>query len=77
MGKFNIRLLKISIKEIGFMGKEMDSEASSMLMDAGTKDISIKIKNMAMDLFWIKMEILNFNFSKKINLFTRFLKRIL
>ena len=59
------------------MGKEMDSEASSMLMDAGMKDISIKIKNMAMDLFWIKMEILNFNFSKKINLFTRFLKRIL
>jgi len=38
------------------------------------KDILIIIKRMEKDWLWMKMEMLNYNISKKINLFILFLR---
>lgn len=49
MVKFNIRLLKISIKDIGKMVKDKDMEVFFILMDADMKDILRIIKNKVKD----------------------------
>lgn len=72
MGKYSIRLLKIYIKDIGLMDKEMDLELSFLVMVVNIKDILVIAVNRAMELLWIKMEILNYNIFKRINSYFRF-----
>lgn len=69
MEKFSIKSLKIFIKGIGKMDKEMDLVHSFSVMDVNIKDILIIAVKMGLELLWIKMEILNYNIFKRINLY--------
>jgi hypothetical protein len=56
------------------MDKDKVTEVSFIRTDVDMKDILRTTKRMEKDWSWMKMETLNYNILKKINLFTLFLK---
>ncbi len=74
--KFNIKLSKIFIKDIGNMDKDKAMVVFFILMAVDMKDILTIIKSKDKESLWIKMEILNFSTFKKIDLSHQFLKEM-